>query len=133
MVVLSALTCMALNVYFESRGEPLKGQHAVALVTWNRAAHSKSNVCEVMAAKHQFSWSAGKVEKRDGQYVLLHPLPVGPAWGTALSTSRLTMEGLMADFTSGATHFHEVRLSPRWARTHKLVLSIGNHVFYKRS
>src|SRR5579871_6580046 len=32
----SDLQCLAENVYFESRGEPLKGQYAVAEVTLNR-------------------------------------------------------------------------------------------------
>ena len=35
------LTCLALNVYYEARGEPDKGKRAVAKVTLNRV-HSKT-------------------------------------------------------------------------------------------
>src|SRR5882672_6919461 len=35
---LANITCLARNVYFEARGEPLQGQYAVAEVTMNRKA-----------------------------------------------------------------------------------------------
>ena len=37
MLAQGALLCLALNIYHEARGEPLKGQIAVASVTMNRA------------------------------------------------------------------------------------------------
>src|SRR5262245_13587588 len=43
------LLCLARNVYFEARGEPLAGQYAVAEVTLNRrgTAGFPRTVCEV--------------------------------------------------------------------------------------
>ena len=35
------LVCLARNVYFESRGEPVAGQRAVAEVTMNRLASGR--------------------------------------------------------------------------------------------
>ena len=47
------LNCLALNVYFEARGEPLDGQYAVAEVTMNRVASGRypSTVCGVVYQK----------------------------------------------------------------------------------
>jgi spore germination cell wall hydrolase CwlJ-like protein len=47
------LTCLALNVYYEARGEPLAGKYAVAEVTMNRVASPRhpGTVCEVVYEK----------------------------------------------------------------------------------
>ena len=34
----TALMCLALNIYFEARSEPIEGQIAIAEVTLNRVA-----------------------------------------------------------------------------------------------
>src|ERR1043166_782443 len=46
-------TCLARNVYFEARGEPIAGQYAVAEVTMNRRASRRfaNTVCEAVYAK----------------------------------------------------------------------------------
>jgi N-acetylmuramoyl-L-alanine amidase len=51
------LTCLARNIYFEARGEPLVGQYGVAEVTMNRVGsplHSDT-MCDVVHEKH---WNA---------------------------------------------------------------------------
>src|ERR1700750_740338 len=55
----SDLQCLAENVYFESRGEPLKGQYAVAEVTLNRtrSANFPHTVCGVV---HEMRYDAGR-------------------------------------------------------------------------
>ena len=61
-----AATCLALNVYFEARSEPMIAQFAVAQVTMNRVASEKypDNVCDVVWQKKQFSWTHdGKSDK----------------------------------------------------------------------
>ena len=51
------LECLAENIYFEARGEPLRGQYAVAEVTLNRthAANFPRTVCGVV---HEARWDA---------------------------------------------------------------------------
>ena len=63
------LTCLALNVYYEARGEPKAGQVAVAEVTMNRVASRlyPNTVCKVVYQKNwdwrrrryvgMFSWT----------------------------------------------------------------------------
>jgi spore germination cell wall hydrolase CwlJ-like protein len=60
MLIKSALLCLALNVYFEARGEPIQGQYAVAHVTLNRVKENKSDICSEVFKKNQFSWTAHK-------------------------------------------------------------------------
>jgi spore germination cell wall hydrolase CwlJ-like protein len=49
------LECLAENIYFEARGEPLAGQYAVAEVTLNRtrADHFPHTVCGVVHDQHE--------------------------------------------------------------------------------
>src|SRR5919106_4678476 len=53
------LDCLARNVYYEARGEPIAGQYAVAEVTMNRKASPRypKTVCEVVYQKEAFSWT----------------------------------------------------------------------------
>lgn len=54
--------CLAEAVYFEARGEDVKGQEAVAHVILNRtnANQFPSDVCSVISQKGQFQWYANK-------------------------------------------------------------------------
>src|SRR6185437_16274691 len=53
------LQCLAENVYYEARGEPLDGQYAVAEVTLNRtrALHFPHTICEVV---HEARWDPAR-------------------------------------------------------------------------
>ena len=64
-----SLECLALNVYYEARGESLAGQYAVAEVTMNRksAARYPKTVCEVVYQKSAFSWTDDDVTIRAGR------------------------------------------------------------------
>jgi len=50
--------CLAKNIYFEARGENIKGQLAVGLVTINRMKDERwpDDVCGVVYQNKQFSW-----------------------------------------------------------------------------
>lgn len=53
------ILCVALAVYYESRGEAIEGQYAVASVIWNRVADPRwpNDACSVVSQKGQFeSW-----------------------------------------------------------------------------
>ena len=58
----TALMCLALNIYFEARSEPIQGQIAIAEVTLNRVASANfpNDVCSVVLQDNnsgcQFSW-----------------------------------------------------------------------------
>ena len=71
------MRCLAENVYYESRGEPLKGQVAVAKVTLNRLDEGYArSVCGVVYQQYspdsacQFEWYA--IEKHFPAQVVVH-------------------------------------------------------------
>lgn len=127
------LTCLSLNVYFEARGEPIAGQHAVAEVTMNRVASKRypNSVCEVVYEKN---WDA--IRKR---YVSAfswtefdsRPLPKGKPWKRAQEAAMDVYFGRKAPELNGATLYHSIHIRPSWARGIKPVARIGGHVFYR--
>jgi spore germination cell wall hydrolase CwlJ-like protein len=117
------LRCLALNVYWESRGQPLAGQLAVAYVTLNRvgAPGFPASICGVVHQGCQFGWTCEGGSKT--------PTDSG-AWEQALAVARQSLAGV-PDPTDGAQYFHHVQERPQWARGrygHRVV--IGQHVFF---
>ena len=115
----AALLCLSLNLYHESRGEPIEGQFAVAQVTLNRAKRDPEKVCDVVRARNQFSWTIKPTGVADKA-----------AWATAQAVARLSFH--MADFTGGAEHYHALSVYPAWAPTMTVSGQWGNHIFYKQ-
>jgi spore germination cell wall hydrolase CwlJ-like protein len=127
------LTCLARNVYFEARGEPVKGQRAVAEVTLNRVASGRyaDSICDVVYQKGwdnarnryvgAFSWTEFKNL----------PNPGGEAWKQAWQAAEEVYYGTEPPVVEGATHFHAVYIKPDWAEGRKVIAKIGQHVFYK--
>jgi N-acetylmuramoyl-L-alanine amidase len=120
----AAVLCLALNVYQEARGEPQKGQFAVALVTMNRAQWNPKRVCTEVYKPHQFSWTM--TERRD-----VRPNLKSKEWKLAMKVASMTIRGQVLDITRGSTHFHAVYVNPYWSKQYKLVASIGQHKFYR--
>lgn len=114
--------CLAKNIYYEARGEPLEGQIAVAQVTMNRVASGAfhNTVCGVVYAYKQFSWTLDKGRRiRDRK-----------AWNASvdLAAAVLTRSIALPDFP--ALYFHTPQVNPRWNRGKRIVARIGNHIFY---
>jgi spore germination cell wall hydrolase CwlJ-like protein len=118
-----SLTCLALNVYFEARGEPVAGQYAVAEVTMNRKASGiyPNTVCGVVYERSAFSWTA----------VDLMPEPEGEAWTRAQEIADEVYYGRHTPVLNGALFFHATYVKPDWAAERRRVARIGNHVFYR--
>jgi spore germination cell wall hydrolase CwlJ-like protein len=116
------IECLASNIYHEARGEGLQGQIAVAQVTVNRVASGKfqSNVCKVVYANKQFSWTnSGTKRVKDTK-----------AWQNAVAVAQavLTQSIHLPDFK--ALYFHTRQVKPTWAKTKRVVAVINNHIFY---
>lgn len=125
--------CLAENIYFEARGEPLNGQYAVAEVTLNRVAspHYPDTICEVVHEKRwdplrlrrvaHFSWT---------QQRGLSP-PHGEAWDQALRIAETVYEQRHMPMMPEALHYHATSVRPYWARKRKQLAQIGKHIFYR--
>jgi N-acetylmuramoyl-L-alanine amidase len=133
MLLASAFLCLALNVFHESRGEPLAGQLAVAMTTMNRAAGDPKKVCEVVMAPKQFSWTNTLVKRqKNGWKITNRALPRDEnAWRVARAVAYVTLKGEAGDFTRGATYYHTNAVHPVWDRGMTRVYMTGNHVFFK--
>lgn len=115
--------CLAGAVYFESKGEPLEGQLAVAEVILNRASSGRfpSSVCGVVKQKSQFSFVRG------GR---IPSIPrSSEAWRKAVAIAHIAKKDLADSDVGKAMFFHARYVSPRWRLTR--VASIGNHIFYR--
>ena len=116
------LLCLAKNIYYEARGEPMRGKIAVAQVTLNRVTHRtefQSSICGVVYAKDQFSWTNER-----------HKEPRGEAWREAKEVAKAVIEGSVHIPDFKALYFHNLTVKPRWRKTKELIARIGNHIFY---
>lgn len=117
------LNCLAIGVYYESKGEPLEGQLAVAEVILNRAKSGRfpASVCGVLTQRGQFSFVRG------GR--LPQPPASARAWKTALAVAQVARDDAWDSSVSNALFFHARYVSPGWRRAR--VGSVGNHIFYR--
>jgi hypothetical protein len=117
------LECLAGAIYFESKGEPLSGQLAVAEVIINRTKSGRypTSMCGVVKQRGQFSFvRAGR----------LPPIPKQSAhWRKAVAIAHIALKDLADSPAANALSFHATYVSPRWRM--KRVATVGNHVFYR--
>ena len=125
--------CLATAIYFEARGEPEKGEIAVAQVVLNRLknpAYPKT-ICGVVYQNKdkrnqcQFSFACDGIPDR-----ITEP----EAWDESLSLARRVLNDEQANYLpdiGAATHYHAVYVRPDWARTMHKMERIGGHIFYK--
>jgi spore germination cell wall hydrolase CwlJ-like protein len=118
----SELACLAGAVYFESKGEPLSGQLAVADVILNRTTSGRfpKSICGVVKQPGQFSFVRG------GAIPTIKP---GPQYRTAMAIAKVAMKDQWNSPAPKALYFHARYVSPGWARPR--VAMIGNHIFYR--
>ncbi len=130
----SEFICLALNDYFEARGESLAGRLAVTTVVLNRAMDPRfpANLCSVIkqnknrALLHrcQFSWTC------DGRSDTPHN---NIAWHRSLKLAAavLQKDSSLVDPTGGALWYHSVFVHPAWADRLEVSGIVGGHIFYR--
>lgn len=97
MILHAALLCLALNIHFESRGEPIEGQLAVAHVTINRAKENRTSICHEVFKKNQFSWTRNR-----------YSIPKGPTWEKSKNVATMALR--TPDSVKGATYFFNPKI-----------------------
>lgn len=120
--------CLRTALYFEARGEGVKGQFAVAEVILNRVDSTRypNSICGVVKQggnrSCQFSFNCDGMAE-----VLANP----DAADIAGRIARVMMDGAPRGLTAGATHFHTTAVNPDWSRRFAKTASIGSHLFYR--
>lgn len=129
--------CLALNIYYETRGSNYADRVAVADVVINRVEDTRypDTICEVVKQgnKHpdgsmkrnqcQFSWYCdGKSDRPQDTDAWIDAQQI--AWF-------MVWDRKHRGITEGATHYHANYVEPRWAKDLQLVGRIGVHIFYR--
>ncbi len=124
------IACLALNIYFEARGEPDRGKFAVGHVVLNRVAGARfpDTICavirqggEVRRHRCQFSWWCdGRSDKPRNK----------TEWRRSNEIALNVYWGRSTDPTEGAQWYHADYVSPSWRKDFKAGPKIGRHLFY---
>jgi spore germination cell wall hydrolase CwlJ-like protein len=130
-VAIGDLKCLAQNIYFEARGEPVEGKLAVAHVVMNWVASPRfpNTVCGVVhqgghAVRNrcQFSWWCdGKSETITNRR----------AWLESLKLAHSVYRDRSIDPTDNALWYHADYVSPSWRYGLAEGPKIGHHIFYR--
>jgi N-acetylmuramoyl-L-alanine amidase len=117
-----ALQCLAGAIYFESKGEPLAGQLAVAEVIINRAKSGRfpGDVCSVVTQRGQFSFVRG------GH---IPTISAGKAYRTAIAVAKVALASAWNSPAPKALFFNTPNRAPGGRLTK--IAAIGNHIFYR--
>jgi len=126
----ASLQCLSEALYFEARGETVKGQFAVAEVIMNRVASKRfpNSVCGVIkqgtGRKYacQFTYTCdghAEVIKEKATYARLKKI------------AKLMLSDMPKNLTNGATHYHTKAVRPKWSRVFPRTATIGVHHFYR--
>ena len=143
--------CLVENIYFESKGESMRGKIAVGVVTLNRLKDPRypKTICEVVKqgpvreswktrqdptltadqrsynpVRHrcQFSWWCDGYKER---------IKYDENWIDSVKAAKSALTGKYDDLVDGATHYHAVYVNPEWANRLRFIVQIDNHKFYE--
>jgi hypothetical protein len=123
--------CLAEAIYFEARGEAVRGQIAVAQVVLNRAFSGfyPTTVCGVVYQnKHrhfacQFTFACDNIPD-----VVREP----DMWERAKKIAKAIMDGeLWLSEVGKSTHYHAYWVRPSWVGEMKKMYKFGVHTFYR--
>jgi len=125
------LRCLAEALYFEARGESVKGQFAVAEVILNRveSAAYPNSVCSVIKQGTGRKYACQFTYTCDG-----HPEHINEkgAWRQVSKVADAMLDGAPRALTGGATHYHTRHVSPSWSRVFPRTTTVDTHHFYRQ-
>ena len=123
--------CLTEALYFEARGETVKGQFAVAEVILNRVSSPSfpDTICGVINQGTGRKFACQFTYTCDGRAeVIREP----KAYEMVGKVAKMVMDGMPRTLTGGATFYHTKAVRPRWARVFERTTTIGFHQFYKK-
>ncbi|MEM9522513.1 MAG: cell wall hydrolase [Pseudomonadota bacterium] len=123
--------CLSEALYFEARGESVKGQFAVAEVILNRVDSPlfPDTVCKVVNQGTGRKFACQFTYTCDGYPEVIRE---HRAYRQVGKVARLMLDGAARSLTSGATYYHTASVHPKWARVFDRTVRIGYHLFYRR-
>ena len=123
--------CLAEVIYFEARGEAVRGQIAVAQVVLNRAFSGKypDTVCGVVYQnKHRHLACQFTFACDNNADVIREP----DMWERAQKIAKAMLDGqLWLPEVDRSTHYHAYWVRPSWVNEMKKMYKTGVHTFYR--
>jgi len=123
--------CLAEAVYFEARGEAVRGQIAVAQVVMNRVFSGKypDTVCgAVYQNKHRHLACQFTFACDNNADVIREP----DMWERAKKISKAMLDGqIWLPEVGKSTHYHAYWVRPSWVAEMKKMYKFGVHTFYR--
>lgn len=122
--------CLTEALYFEARGESVKGQFAVAEVILNRVDRPEfpASVCGVVRQGTGKRYQCQFTYTCDGQAETVNDPRTHERMG---KIAWLMLSGTERVLTRGATNYHTIAVNPAWARRFPRTTTIGVHHFYR--
>lgn len=123
--------CLTQALYFEARGETVRGIFAVGEVILNRVDSGAypDTLCEVINQGTGRKYACQFTYTCDGR---AETVTEPRSWERVGKVARLLMDGTPRALTGGATHYHTKAVNPSWAQRFPRTASIGSHYFYRQ-
>ena len=115
--------CLTKNIYYEAGVEGRTGKYAVAHVTVNRLKNGRwgNDVCKVVYAKKQFSWTLQKTL----------PKPNKELWAESRGVAVAVLNGARVLGLQQSLYYHATYIKPpKWSSSVEHALTVGRHKFY---
>ena len=125
------MSCLAEALYFEARGEPIKGQLAVGEVILNRVEDRRypSSICKVVNQGTGRRFACQFTYTCDGKLETVHERK---PYEMALKIAKILMTTHDRKLTRGSTHYHSNYVNPKWSKKFERVAKFGRHIFYRQ-
>jgi spore germination cell wall hydrolase CwlJ-like protein len=126
-----SLTCLSEALYFEARGDTVKGQLAVAEVILNRVENPRypDSVCGVINQGTGRKFACQFTYTCDGRAEVISE---EKTYERLQKIAKLMLNDVPKTLTKGATHYHTKAVSPNWSRVYPRTATIGVHHFYRQ-
>ncbi|MEM8536548.1 MAG: cell wall hydrolase [Pseudomonadota bacterium] len=123
--------CLAEALYFEARGESVRGMFAVGEVILNRVDSNNypDTLCAVINQGTGRKYACQFTYTCDGR---AETIGEPRSWERVGKVARILMDGAPRVLTGGATHYHTKAVNPSWAQRYPRTASIGSHLFYRQ-
>ena len=129
----ASLECLAKTIYFEARGESVRGQTAVGYVIVNRTNDPRfpSTVCGVV---HQKNPTKGKKVAYSCQFHwycdgLPDTIKDQKAYSKILDVARSVLESAVSNPVGKSLYFHASYVQQQ-KKSYAIRYKVGNHIFY---
>jgi spore germination cell wall hydrolase CwlJ-like protein len=123
--------CLAEALYFEARGETVRGMFAVGEVILNRVDNNNypDTLCTVINQGTGRKYACQFTYTCDGK---AETIGEPRSWTRVGKVARILIDGAPRALTGGATHYHTKAVNPSWAQRYPRTATIDSHHFYRQ-